>query len=282
MRIVDNIQADGATRYTSRLRFFHFSLKGKAKEWLDKIPATQITTWEQLVARFLDYFFLIGRTSYLRDMILRFKQSKNEPIKSAWIRFQDLIKQAPHHGIQKWLLVQIFHDNLSQTERSKLDQFVHFRFSSLTEEEGAHEADECHQNGPPEQVCMSGGDIYDDPSLLSIYQNDDIPPWGNSLRKKEGESSPDWVVRSKFKDELACFMLEKKFHTKGIGEMLDQHRKGMHEQFYQILSAIEESKIPEPDAPTYAITTRSGTSIRDPPFPTPPEPTTTDLVVETT
>nr|GEU44666.1 callose synthase 3 [Tanacetum cinerariifolium] len=29
----------------------------KAKEWLDKTPPTQITMWEQLVSRFLDYFF---------------------------------------------------------------------------------------------------------------------------------------------------------------------------------------------------------------------------------
>ncbi|GKC18329.1 hypothetical protein Tco_1020479 [Tanacetum coccineum] len=38
LSIMDNIQADGATRDTSRLRFFHFSLKGKVAEWLDKIP----------------------------------------------------------------------------------------------------------------------------------------------------------------------------------------------------------------------------------------------------
>ncbi|GJT22544.1 hypothetical protein Tco_0892481 [Tanacetum coccineum] len=31
--------------------------------------------------------------------------------------------------------------------------------------QGAHEADECDQNKPTELVCLSGGDIYDDPSL---------------------------------------------------------------------------------------------------------------------
>ncbi|GKE18230.1 hypothetical protein Tco_1425807 [Tanacetum coccineum] len=40
LSIVDNIQADGATRDTSRLRFFHFSLKGKAAEWLEKNTPT--------------------------------------------------------------------------------------------------------------------------------------------------------------------------------------------------------------------------------------------------
>ncbi|GJZ15516.1 hypothetical protein Tco_0551193 [Tanacetum coccineum] len=47
----------------------------------------------------------------------------------------------------------------------------------------------------------------------------------------------------------------KKFHTKGLGEILDQHRKGIHEQFSQILSTIEKNKTPELNAPTFAITT---------------------------
>ncbi|GKA69371.1 hypothetical protein Tco_0775435 [Tanacetum coccineum] len=81
---------------------------------------------------------------------------------------------------------------------------------------------------------------------LGFYQNDDVPPWGNS-KQKEGEDGPEWVVRSKFEDELANFMLEKKFHTKGIGEMLDQHRKEMHEQFSPIFSTIRKIETPEPE-----------------------------------
>ncbi|GJZ28560.1 putative nucleotidyltransferase, ribonuclease H [Tanacetum coccineum] len=98
---------------------------------------------------------------------------------------------------------------------------------------GDHEADECDQNNPTEQVFLSRGDIYDDPSLLRFYQNDDVPPWVNSRRKEVGESGADWAVRSKFEDELA-------------------------------------------DAPTFVISTRSGTSTRDPPYPTLPESTTID------
>ncbi|GJY91793.1 putative reverse transcriptase domain-containing protein [Tanacetum coccineum] len=85
-----------------------------------------------------------------------------------------------------------------------------------------------------------------------------------------------WVVRSKFEDELAGFMLEKKFHTKGIGEMLDQHLKEIHEQFSHILTTIKKNKILEMEAPTFAITTRSEASTRDPPFPNSLQPTATD------
>ncbi|GJT37951.1 hypothetical protein Tco_0937816 [Tanacetum coccineum] len=68
---------------------------------------------------------------------------------------------------------------------------------------------------------------------------------------------------------------KKSFHAKGLGEMLDQHRRGMHEQFSLILTAIRKSRTPtpKPNAPTFSIMTRSGTSTRDPPYLTPPRPT---------
>ncbi|GJX12830.1 hypothetical protein Tco_0204588 [Tanacetum coccineum] len=93
----------------------------------------------------------------------------------------------------------------------------------------SHKAEECRQNNPTEQVCLSGGDIYDDLSLLRFYQNDDTPPWGNNKHKEKGENCHEWVVRSKFEDELANFKLKKKFHTKRIGETLDQHLLEMDE-----------------------------------------------------
>ncbi|GKB33993.1 hypothetical protein Tco_0873394, partial [Tanacetum coccineum] len=135
----------------------------------------------------------------------------------------------------------------------------------------SHEADECKQTNLSKQVCLSGGDIYDHHSLLRFYQNNDTPPWGNSKHKEIGEDSPEWIVRSKFEDELANFMLEKKSHAKGIGDMLDQHRKELHEQFSQILSTIKKNETPKPEAPTFAITTRSGVNTQDPPFPAPPQ-----------
>ncbi|GJW58530.1 DNA-directed DNA polymerase [Tanacetum coccineum] len=58
--------------------------------------------------------------------------------------------------------------------------------------EGSHEADECGQNNPTEHVYLSGGDIYDDPSLL---------------RRARQLYAP------------------KESHAKGIGDMLDQHHQ---------------------------------------------------------
>nr|GEX55745.1 hypothetical protein [Tanacetum cinerariifolium] len=58
-------------------------------------------------------------------------------------------------------------------------------------------------------VCLSEGDINNDPSLLRFYHNDDTSPWRNIKRKEKGEDGPEWIVRSKFEDELVNFMLKK-------------------------------------------------------------------------
>ncbi|GJU56152.1 reverse transcriptase domain-containing protein [Tanacetum coccineum] len=44
---------------------------------------------------------------------------------------------------------------------------------------------------------------------------------------------------------------------------------------------IKKSETPEPEAPTFSITTRSGVSTQDPPFPAPPRSTYADLTEET-
>ncbi|GJW88513.1 hypothetical protein Tco_0163853 [Tanacetum coccineum] len=121
---------------------------------------------------------------------------------------------------------------------------------------GSHKANECELNNPSEQ--------------------------GNNERKEKGEDIPEWTIRSKFEDKLSNFILEKKFHIKGIGDMFVQHRKGLREQYSQILSAINKSKTPKLEAPTLAITTRSGISTRDPPFLTPPRPATNSFIEEET
>ncbi|GJT96222.1 hypothetical protein Tco_1091740 [Tanacetum coccineum] len=90
---------------------------------------------------------------------------------------------------------------------------------------GSHKADECKKLSQAEHVCLSEGDIYNDPSLLRFYQNNDTSPWRNNKRKEKGEDGPEWIVKNKFEDEIANFMLEKKSHAKGIGNMLVQHRK---------------------------------------------------------
>ncbi|GJT06278.1 DNA-directed DNA polymerase [Tanacetum coccineum] len=60
--------------------------------------------------------------------------------------------------------------------------------------------------------------------------------------------------------------------------MIVQHHKERREQYSQILSTISKRKTPKLEASTFAITTRSGISTRDPPFPAPPRPATENFI----
>ncbi|GKA96453.1 hypothetical protein Tco_0818548 [Tanacetum coccineum] len=250
LSIVDIIQADGATRDISRLRFFHISLKGKV--------AVCSFTEEEGWNRIEEY------VQYQDDMWDDLSPSMD--VSSISKAMQPTIR-----GRLKRACNQITYlKTPTQEVRLKNPHLICDYYG------GSHKADECEKNNPAEQVCLSGGYIYDDPSLLRFYQNDDTPPWDNRKRKEKREDGPEWIVKSKFEDELANFMLENKSHTKGIREMFDQHRKEFHEQFSQILSTIRKNETPEPEAPTFSITTRSGVSTQDPPFPDLPQSTSTN------
>ncbi|GJR91879.1 MAK10-like protein [Tanacetum coccineum] len=70
-----------------------------------------ITTLEDLTTRFLAQFFPPGRTAKLSNDILMFQQHHGESLSEAWTRFKDLLQKVPHHGIDRWLQIQIFYDH---------------------------------------------------------------------------------------------------------------------------------------------------------------------------
>ncbi|GJV79945.1 zinc finger, CCHC-type containing protein [Tanacetum coccineum] len=63
IRIVDSIDLNGATRNTTCLHLFCFSLHDQAINWLDHLPAGSISTWDDLTTCFLAQFFPPGRTA---------------------------------------------------------------------------------------------------------------------------------------------------------------------------------------------------------------------------
>ncbi|GJY92656.1 hypothetical protein Tco_0508438 [Tanacetum coccineum] len=52
-KIVDSIDLNGAIRNTTRLCLFCFTLLDQAINWLDRLPAGSISTWDDLTTRFL-------------------------------------------------------------------------------------------------------------------------------------------------------------------------------------------------------------------------------------
>ncbi|GKD12719.1 zinc finger, CCHC-type containing protein, partial [Tanacetum coccineum] len=70
LKLVDSLDLDSENRERTRLCLVQFSLRGQVSNWLERLPAGSITTWEDLTSRFLAQFFPPGRTSKLRNDIL--------------------------------------------------------------------------------------------------------------------------------------------------------------------------------------------------------------------
>ncbi|GKC50634.1 zinc finger, CCHC-type containing protein [Tanacetum coccineum] len=74
LKLVDSLDLDSKNRERTRLRLFQFSLRVQASNWLERLSAGSISTWEDLTTRFLAQFFPPGRTTKLRNDILIFQQ----------------------------------------------------------------------------------------------------------------------------------------------------------------------------------------------------------------
>ncbi|GKB15435.1 zinc finger, CCHC-type containing protein [Tanacetum coccineum] len=91
LKLVDSLDLNGENRERTRLLLFQFSFRDQASNWLERLPAGSISTWEDLTTHFLSQFFPPGRTAKLRNDILMFQQHQGESLFEAWTRFKDLL-----------------------------------------------------------------------------------------------------------------------------------------------------------------------------------------------
>ncbi|GJW42746.1 zinc finger, CCHC-type containing protein [Tanacetum coccineum] len=61
LKLVDSLDLDGENRERTRLCLFQFHFHDQASNWLERLLAGFITTWEDLTTRFLAQFLSIGK-----------------------------------------------------------------------------------------------------------------------------------------------------------------------------------------------------------------------------
>ena len=135
LEVCDTLKINRASTNAIRLCLFPFSLRDKARVWLHSLPLESITTWEELTKAFLAKFFPLSKTASLHNQITSSTQRKDETLYEAWKRFKDLLRLCPHHGLQKWMVVQTFYNRVTQPVRSMIDAAARGTLMSKTEEE---------------------------------------------------------------------------------------------------------------------------------------------------
>ncbi|GJU19244.1 reverse transcriptase domain-containing protein [Tanacetum coccineum] len=94
---------------------------GAARAWLEKEPPNSITTWNDLVSKFVNQFFPPSRTTNLRNVITNFQQKFGQTFNKAWDRFKDLLNKCPHHGFSPLHQIDTFYNGLNQSDQDSLN-----------------------------------------------------------------------------------------------------------------------------------------------------------------
>ena len=112
---------NGVSDNAIRLRLFPFSLKDKAKHLLNSKPPDSITSWDNLVHKFLLKIFPSEKATKMRIEIHNFAQYERENFYEAWDRYKDILRKCPYHGLEKWMQMHNFYNGLTRTMRKLLD-----------------------------------------------------------------------------------------------------------------------------------------------------------------
>ncbi|XP_073307104.1 uncharacterized protein [Primulina huaijiensis] len=136
LEICDTLKFNGVSDDAVRLRLFPFSLRDKAKHWLNSLPVGSITTWEDLAKAFLIKYFPPSKTMKLPADITTFSQFEQESLYEAWERFKDLLRRCPHDELPLGLVVQTFYYGLLTPNRTMIDAAACGNLSRKTAKEG--------------------------------------------------------------------------------------------------------------------------------------------------
>ncbi|XP_013608039.1 PREDICTED: uncharacterized protein LOC106314755 [Brassica oleracea var. oleracea] len=130
-------RANGVPPDYNKCMVFPFSLADKASRWLKSLPTGSLTYCEQVRAAFLGHFYTKAKTAALRNKISSFKQLANEPFNEAWERFNDTLRDCPHHGFDDDHVLGIFYDDVKWEFCNGLNAVSNGDFMTQTTE-GAH------------------------------------------------------------------------------------------------------------------------------------------------
>ncbi|RVW88791.1 Retrovirus-related Pol polyprotein from transposon 17.6 [Vitis vinifera] len=133
--VCNTFREGGASIDLMRLKLFPFTLKDKAKIWLNSLRPRSIRNWVDLQAEFLKKIFPTHRTNGLKRQISNFSTKENEKFHECWERYMEAINACPHHGFDTWLLVSYFYDGMSSSMKQILETMCGGDFMSKNPEE---------------------------------------------------------------------------------------------------------------------------------------------------
>ncbi|XP_027337192.1 uncharacterized protein LOC113850867 [Abrus precatorius] len=171
LQLCDTIRINGVSEKAIRLRLFPFSLRDRAKCWLQAQPQGSISTWTDLVNKFLIKYFPPSKAAKIIGEITSFVQQDEEPLYEAWERYKELLRKCPHHCIPEWMQLETFYNGMTAATKTMINAAAGGSLSSKTLEEAQQiiemMASSMYQHMNERQVAMREG--YDAKSIEALF-----------------------------------------------------------------------------------------------------------------
>ncbi|KAL4310821.1 hypothetical protein GQ457_01G022140 [Hibiscus cannabinus] len=84
LEICNSFKIHGVSNDVLKLKLFPYSLRDKAKTWLNNLQPSSLQSWTQLCRSFLAKFSFTNMTDHLRNQITSFRQEDDEAMHEAW------------------------------------------------------------------------------------------------------------------------------------------------------------------------------------------------------
>ena len=115
-----------------KLKLFPFSLRDRAKNWFSSLPRNSINSWNKCKDDFITKYFPPTKIISLRTQIMNFKQLEHEHAAQSWERIKMMLRNCPTHGLNLWMIIQIFYVGLNFVSRNLLDSAAGGTFMKIT------------------------------------------------------------------------------------------------------------------------------------------------------
>nr|GEY16729.1 reverse transcriptase domain-containing protein [Tanacetum cinerariifolium] len=120
-KITSTLKFPNILNTSIKLMLFPFSLECATWIWLEKEPPRSILSWDDIILKFINQFFLPSKTTILRNEITNFQQWFDETFSEAWDRFKDLLRACPHHGFLELHQLDTFYNALNSKDQDSLN-----------------------------------------------------------------------------------------------------------------------------------------------------------------
>ncbi|KAL4369466.1 hypothetical protein GQ457_05G022580 [Hibiscus cannabinus] len=120
LEICNSFKIHGVSNDVLKLKLFPYSLRDKAKTWLNNLQLGSLQSWTQLCHCYLAKFSYTNMTDHLRNQITSFRQEDDEEMHEAWERYRDIFRRCPMHGLPEWTQISIFYNSGNTPTRMML------------------------------------------------------------------------------------------------------------------------------------------------------------------